>query len=90
MESEWSKLEAVRARIDALDAELMRLVDERSELARKVGEIKREAGNGDFALRPSREAQLIRRLLKSERHAARRQHAHRGRAHRLGRRQRLL
>jgi chorismate mutase len=71
MESEWSKLETVRARIDALDAELMRLVDERSELARKVGEIKREAGNGDFALRPAREAQLIRRLLKSERHAAR-------------------
>jgi chorismate mutase len=71
MGSEWSKLEAVRARIDALDAELMKLVDERSALARKVGEIKREAGNGQFGLRPAREAQLIKRLLKAERQAAR-------------------
>lgn len=73
MESERSKLEAVRARIDALDAELMKLVDERSALATRVGEIKREAGTASdqLAIRPAREAQLIRALLKSERHAAR-------------------
>jgi len=73
MESEQSKLEAVRARIDVLDAELMRLVDERSALAKRVGEIKREAGASSelLAIRPAREAQLIRALLKNERHAAR-------------------
>ena len=73
MESERSKLEAVRARIDALDAELMKLVDERSALAHRVGEIKREAGtvSEQLAVRPAREAQLIRALLKSERRVAR-------------------
>jgi chorismate mutase len=73
MESERSKLEAVRARIDALDAELMRLVDERSALAHRVGEIKREAGTASeqLAIRPAREAQLIRALLKGERRSAR-------------------
>ncbi len=73
MESERSKLEAVRARIDELDAELLKLVDERSALAHRVGEIKREAGTAidHLAIRPAREAQLIRALLKVERGSAR-------------------
>lgn len=64
-------LEAVRQRIDALDTELLRLVDERASLARIVAEAKRAAGDGDrFALRPAREAQILRRLIASERQAA--------------------
>jgi chorismate mutase len=57
-------LDAVRARIDAVDAELLRLVDERASLAREVAEAKRAAGDGDkLGLRPAREAALLRRLL---------------------------
>ena len=64
-------LEAVRQRIDALDSELLRLVDERAALARVVAEAKRAAGDGDrFGLRPAREAAILRRLIGSARHAA--------------------
>jgi len=64
-------LEAVRQRIDALDSELLRLVDERASLARIVAAAKAAAGDGDrFALRPAREAQILRRLISAERGAA--------------------
>jgi chorismate mutase len=64
-------LEAVRQRIDALDAELLRLVDERASLARVVAAAKRAAGDGDkFGLRPAREAAILRRLIAAERTAA--------------------
>lgn len=57
-------LDAVRARIDAVDAELVALLDERAGLAAAVAEAKRAAGEGDrFGLRPAREAQIVRRLL---------------------------
>ncbi|MDO9335292.1 MAG: chorismate mutase [Caulobacter sp.] len=60
-------LDAVRARIDQVDAELLRLIDERSSLAGAVAEAKKAAG-GDFkfGLRPSREAQVIRKKLARE------------------------
>lgn len=64
-------LDAVRQRIDALDTELLRLVDERASLARVVAAAKQAAGDGDkFALRPAREAAILRRLIGSERAAA--------------------
>lgn len=64
-------LDAVRQRIDALDTELLRLVDERASLARIVAEAKRAAGDGDkFGLRPAREAAILRRLIGAERAAA--------------------
>jgi chorismate mutase len=64
-------LEAVRQRIDALDAELLRLVDERASLARIVAAAKQAAGDGDkFGLRPGREAAILRRLIASERRSA--------------------
>lgn len=64
-------LDAVRQRIDELDSELLRLVDERAALARVVAAAKRAAGEGDrFALRPGREAQILRRLIRAERCAA--------------------
>ena len=64
-------LDAVRQRIDALDTELLRLVDERASLARIVAAAKQAAGDGDkFALRPAREAAILRRLIAAERTTA--------------------
>lgn len=64
-------LEALRQRIDALDTELLRLVDERASIARAVAAAKRAAGDGDrFALRPGRETAIMRRLLGSQRDSA--------------------
>jgi chorismate mutase len=57
-------LDAVRARIDAVDAALLKLVDERASLAREVAEAKRAAGETvTLGLRPAREAELLRGLL---------------------------
>ena len=54
-------LDAVRARIDAVDAELLRLVGERASLAKAVAQAKQAAGDGGkFGLRPAREAQIVR------------------------------
>ncbi|NBB16699.1 chorismate mutase [Caulobacter sp. SLTY] len=60
-------LEAVRARIDQVDAELLKLIDERASLAAAVAEAKRAAGDGGkFGLRPGREAQVIRKKIHRE------------------------
>jgi chorismate mutase len=59
-------LEVVRSRIDAIDTAVLRLIDERASLAHAVAEAKQAAGEGQtFALRPAREAQILRRLLAS-------------------------
>jgi len=64
-------LDAVRARIDAIDADLLRLLDERAQLAHAVAAAKAAAGDaGKFGLRPGREAQIVRKLLASPRSAA--------------------
>ncbi len=70
-----ASLEDIRWRIDAIDAEILRLVDERSGLAGKVALAKRaELKPGEalpFGLRPGREAQVLRSLLaKSRDHAS--------------------
>ena len=65
-------LDAVRARLDEIDAALLALVDERAGLAQDVAAAKQAAGDGDkFALRPGRETALLRRLLARDRTAAR-------------------
>jgi chorismate mutase len=57
-------LDEVRARIDAIDADLLKLLDERAGLAKAVAAAKAAAGEaGRFGLKPGREAQLLRRLL---------------------------
>lgn len=57
-------LEAIRARLDSLDAQLLALIDERAGIARDVARAKAAAGDGEkFGLRPAREAQLLRKLL---------------------------
>lgn len=64
-------LDAIRARLDAIDAQLLALIDERAGIAREVAAAKAAAGDGDkFGLRPGREAQLLRTLLAKSRNAA--------------------
>ena len=66
-----ASLEDVRKRIDAIDAELLRLVDERAGLAKDVAAAKAAAGDaGKFGLRPAREAALLRRLLANRKSAS--------------------
>lgn len=67
----------LRLQIDALDAELLRLVDERAALGKAIGDAKaREEGSlrhddtPASLLRPDREAMLIRKLLAMPRKAA--------------------
>lgn len=59
-------LDGVRQRIDSIDRELQRLLNERASCALKVGEIK-QASPGDeppVFYRPEREAQILARLKK--------------------------
>ncbi len=78
MSDQPPSLDAVRARIDAVDGELLRLIDERAALAAEVAAAKRAAAVKDggegaepgFGLRPAREAQVMRALLARPRTAA--------------------
>jgi chorismate mutase len=64
-------LDAIRARIDQIDTEILKLVDERSALAHDVAAAKKAAGGPvKFGLRPGREALIMRKLLKAPRQAA--------------------
>ena len=55
------KLKQLREQIDRLDDELLKLVNQRAELARQIGRLK-EDGN---VLRPEREAQVLQRVQKN-------------------------
>jgi chorismate mutase/prephenate dehydratase len=59
------KLAAVRGQIDAVDAELLELLNRRARYAQDVGAIKAEHGEGGFIYRPEREAQILRRIQDS-------------------------
>jgi chorismate mutase len=68
-----STLADLRTQIDALDAELLRLVDARAALGKAIGEAKamEEPSNSQVSLlRPDREAMLIRKLIAMPRKAA--------------------
>ena len=56
------ELAGVRAEIDALDTQLLSLLNQRACLAQKVGEIKLQHGDAGFIYRPERESQVLRRL----------------------------
>jgi chorismate mutase/prephenate dehydratase len=56
-------LEGIRARIDAVDAELHALINERARLAQQVGISKHAAGHTVDFYRPEREAQVLRLAL---------------------------
>ncbi|MGQ0443327.1 MAG: chorismate mutase, partial [Methylophilaceae bacterium] len=58
------QLKQYRDQIDAIDEEVLKLVNERAKLAREIGHVK-QAGNlkeDGVIFRPEREAQILRRL----------------------------
>lgn len=59
---EIAKLESVRARIDAIDDEILRLINERADAAREVARIKRKAGENGDLYRPAREVAVLNRI----------------------------
>lgn len=63
-------LEEVRWRLDAIDTELLKLLDERASLASAVAAAKRASGDTGFGLRPGREAHIVRKLLATPRTGA--------------------
>lgn len=58
-------LDDLRARIDEIDTELVRLIEERAALPKQVAKAKAASGDSGagFGLRPGREAEIVRRLL---------------------------
>jgi len=60
-------LEEFRERIDAIDTELHRLINERARLAQQVGISKNAAGHTVDFYRPEREAQVLRMALERNR-----------------------
>jgi len=61
--SDKTKLDDLRARIDALDDKLLELISDRARLAIEVGKLKTGAGS-DVLYRPEREAQVLQHVLK--------------------------
>jgi chorismate mutase/prephenate dehydratase len=57
-----SELSDARGEIDAIDAQLLELLNRRARCAQKVGEIKAARSEGGFVYRPEREAQVLRRV----------------------------
>jgi chorismate mutase len=63
MGEEPASLDEVRARIDAIDEQVLSLIAERAVLSAAVTKAKRANGDTGFGLRPAREAQILRKLL---------------------------
>ncbi len=57
------RLKAVRQQIDSINNEILQLINRRAELAKEVGDIKREANPEPNYYRPEREAQILRELI---------------------------
>ena len=55
-------LAVVRGEIDAIDAQLLELLNRRARCAQQVGQIKSALGDAGFIYRPEREAQVLRRI----------------------------
>lgn len=65
MSDDNDKLEPLRQRIDGIDQELLRLLNERAECALEVGEVKHGSASAQPPVfyRPEREAQILRRMM---------------------------
>jgi len=61
------RLDEVRGRIDAIDAELQALIQERARIARQVGKAKGKLASAVEYYRPEREAQVLRGVLERNR-----------------------
>jgi len=62
MDADPRELAEIRRRIDAVDRQLLEAFNQRARLARRVAEVKRDAGDGDDIYRPEREAEVLRAL----------------------------
>jgi len=56
-------LENLRAEIDRIDQALLELLVERTDVVRRIGDLKQDHRSGRLAVRPAREAQILRRLV---------------------------
>lgn len=56
------ELGVVREQIDAIDAQMLALLNQRARCAQHVGEIKARYGDAGYIYRPEREAQVLRRI----------------------------
>jgi chorismate mutase/prephenate dehydratase len=56
-------LDDLRRDIDTIDAELLRLINKRAEVAIEVGDVKRASGQSATFYRPEREATILRRIV---------------------------
>ena len=65
MSDDNDKLKPLRERIDAIDGELLRLLNERAQCALEVGEVKQGNASDEPPVfyRPEREAQILTRLM---------------------------
>lgn len=61
------KLQALRARIDALDEKIQALVSERAACAQDIAEVKRVSGEHNECYRAEREAEVLRKVLERNR-----------------------
>jgi chorismate mutase len=62
MDAPAPPLEDLRAEIDRIDRQILDQLIERSEVVRRIGEVKGDLLDGRSALRPAREAEILRRL----------------------------
>jgi len=67
MDTTAPPLEHLRAEIDRIDQEILDLLIERSAVVRRIGDVKGDRLDGRSALRPAREAQILRRLAERAR-----------------------
>ena len=61
-DAEGESLATLRDEIDAIDAEVLALLNRRARVAQRVGDVKRAADADAQVFRPEREAQVVRRL----------------------------
>jgi chorismate mutase/prephenate dehydratase len=65
--SEADSLLALRGRIDALDRQIQALIADRARCAQEIGILKQAAGASGNLYRPEREAQVLRRVIETNR-----------------------
>lgn len=62
MEAAAPPLEDLRAEVDRIDQAILELLIERSDIVRQIGAVKADRANQRLAVRPAREAVILRRL----------------------------
>ena len=67
MDTTAPPLDNLRAEIDKIDQQILDLLIERSAVVRRIGDVKGDRLDGRSALRPAREAQILRRLAERAR-----------------------